>query len=291
MSKAEEVLAVARKQLGVKEFPANSNRTKYGKWYGLDGNPWCMMFVMWCFDQAGAMPALPVMTASCGELMRAARKAGCWITGGYKPGDVLIYDFPGGAATDHTGILVKCAGNIVTAIEGNTSVNNDSDGGMVMERNRKLSLVKGAVRPMWNRVPVEDTQEAVVSSGFLKVGDTVRFIGERQYFTSLETSRSVKARPCEAVVTLIRLGNAHPYHVKGSTVEGWVNAADVEDLGRRVTVRVSDFLAVRSGPGTQYTMKSRLCNGDTVTIVETSGEWGRLPDGGWVCLRYVEKQN
>ena len=291
MSKSEEVLSIAKKQIGTKEFPANSNRTKYGKWYGLDGNPWCMMFVMWCFHQAEALAALPMKTASCGALMRAAQKAGCWITSGYKPGDVLIFDFPGGAATDHTGILVRCSGSTVTAIEGNTSVGNDSDGGMVMQRIRKLSLVKGAVRPDWAKVEPAIEETAAKIPAAVKVGDTVKFTGERQYLSSLETAGSVKARPCNAVITLIRLSSAHPYHVKGPTVEGWVNAADVEDIGYRATVKVSDFLAVRSGPGTQYAMKDRLHNGDTVTIVETSGEWGRLQDGGWVYLRYVEKQN
>ena len=44
---AEKVLAVARGELGNTESPAGSNRTKYGKWFGLDGYAWCMMFVMW----------------------------------------------------------------------------------------------------------------------------------------------------------------------------------------------------------------------------------------------------
>lgn len=34
----------------------SNNYTKYGKWYGLDGQPWCDMFVSWCaymVDQGG----------------------------------------------------------------------------------------------------------------------------------------------------------------------------------------------------------------------------------------------
>lgn len=53
--------------------------------------------------------------------MRAAKAAGCWVTKDYRPGDVVIYDFPGGAATDHTGIIEKVALTGVVAIEGNTS--------------------------------------------------------------------------------------------------------------------------------------------------------------------------
>ena len=42
---ANEVLKLAAGELGYTESPANSNRTKYGKWFGFDGQPWCMMFV------------------------------------------------------------------------------------------------------------------------------------------------------------------------------------------------------------------------------------------------------
>ena len=65
---ANKVLAVARGELGNTESPAGSNRTKYGKWFGLDGYAWCMIFVMWCFGQVGALKLLPkIGRASCRE--------------------------------------------------------------------------------------------------------------------------------------------------------------------------------------------------------------------------------
>lgn len=145
---AEKVLTVAREELGNTENPAGSNRTKYGKWFGLDGNPWCMMFVMWCFSQAGALGLLPKRTASCGDLMRSAKAAGCWVTEDYRPGDVVIYDFPGGAATDHTGIIESVTASGVVAIEGNTSqAGSQSNGGQVCRKSRKYNVIVGAVRP------------------------------------------------------------------------------------------------------------------------------------------------
>lgn len=149
---AEKVLAVARGELGNTESPAGSNRTKYGKWFGLDGYAWCMMFVMWCFDQVGALKLLPKRTASCGDLMRAAKEAGCWVTKDYRPGDVVIYDFPGGAATDHTGIIEKVTLTGVVAIEGNTSQSgSQSNGGMVCRKNRPYSQIVGVVRPNYQK--------------------------------------------------------------------------------------------------------------------------------------------
>lgn len=150
MATAKRVLDIARAELGYTETPAGSNRTKYGKWFGLDGQPWCMMFVQWVFAQAGATDLLPALTASCGTLMRAGKAAGRWVTGNYQPGDVVIYDFPGGAATDHCGIVVTALTTGVRAIEGNTAVGDDSNGGAVMERTRPLSQVVGAVRPKYD---------------------------------------------------------------------------------------------------------------------------------------------
>ena len=53
MATAQDVLQVAIGELGTVESPANSNKTKYGAWYGMDGQPWCAMFVSWCFANAG----------------------------------------------------------------------------------------------------------------------------------------------------------------------------------------------------------------------------------------------
>ena len=170
MATAKDILAVARAELGYTESPAGSNRTKYGKWFGLDGQPWCMMFVQWCFRQADAQDLLPALTASCGALMRAAQEKGCWITGGYQPGDVVIYDFPGNnVKTDHCGIVEQLAGGGIMAIEGNTGSGNDADGGQVQRRVRSNKVILGAFRPdydkeevrMDNNIPDSYAAEAV----------------------------------------------------------------------------------------------------------------------------------
>lgn len=48
-----KVLQVAESQLDTKEFPPGSNKTKYGVWYGIDGQKWCAIFVSWVFNEAG----------------------------------------------------------------------------------------------------------------------------------------------------------------------------------------------------------------------------------------------
>ena len=144
-----DVALLAATQVGISESPPGSNNVRYNTWYyGREvsggGYPWCMVFVQWVFNRAGV--PLPARTASCGALMRAAQAAGRWVAEGYRPGDVVIYDFPGGAATDHCGIVEQAGAGTVTAIEGNTGSGSDADGGQVQRRTRPLSCVVGAVR-------------------------------------------------------------------------------------------------------------------------------------------------
>ena len=144
-----DVALLAATQVGISENPPSSNNVRYNTWYygrEVSGSsyPWCMVFVQWVFAQLGV--ALPQRTASCGALMRAAQMSGQWVTEDYRPGDVVIYDFPGGAATDHCGIVESVTDSGVVAIEGNTGSGSDADGGQVQRRSRAWSVIVGAVR-------------------------------------------------------------------------------------------------------------------------------------------------
>ena len=153
MATAKELLAVAVRQLNVREDPPDSNNVRYNTWYygrEVSGKvyPWCMAFVQWCFDQAGVK--LPARTASCGTLMNAAKSFGIWVTEGFQPGDVAIYDFSGKRrTTEHCGIVeAVLPGYGVQAIEGNTSeAGSQSNGGMVCRKTRPWKYIVGAVRP------------------------------------------------------------------------------------------------------------------------------------------------
>ena len=97
MATAKDILAVARKELGVKESPANSNNVKYNTayygqevWDGKAGGkfPWCMVFIWWLFHRAEADGLFygGRKTASCGTLMDYAKSHGQLVTGGYQIG-------------------------------------------------------------------------------------------------------------------------------------------------------------------------------------------------------------
>ena len=77
-------------------------------------------------------------------MMNAAKSKGVWVTDDYQIGDIPIYNFKG---SYHTGIIEAVNASTVTAIEGNTAVGNDSNGGQVLTRLRPLQVVRGALRP------------------------------------------------------------------------------------------------------------------------------------------------
>ena len=138
-----DVLNIACGQLGVTERPAGSNRTTYGKWRGLDGQPWCMSFVQWCFAQAGT--PLPHKTGSCSALLNWYQKnrPEC-VVKGPQPGDIAIFTF------GHTGIVERALPGSVMCIEGNTSPGqsgSQDNGGGVYRRQRNLALVRAFIRP------------------------------------------------------------------------------------------------------------------------------------------------
>jgi hypothetical protein len=150
----EAVIQIAKWQIGIMESPAGSNNVKFNTWYygrEVSGSayPWCMVFVVWCFHQAGFNLR---KTASCTNMANAYKKSGQWVTSGYKPGDIAMYDFDGNmdGETEHCGIITEVGNGYIMAVEGNTSASNNSNGGIVMERKRSLNVVTGACRPMYN---------------------------------------------------------------------------------------------------------------------------------------------
>lgn len=139
----KDVMKIAAGEIGVTESPTNSNKTKYGQWFGLNGQPWCMIFVQWCFFKAGQ--PLPHKTASCSGLLNWYEKSRpesvCYTP---QRGDIVIYNF------GHTGIVESVNGNTITAIEGNTSADGNGsqdNGGGVYRRRRSQSLVTAYIRP------------------------------------------------------------------------------------------------------------------------------------------------
>lgn len=140
---ANKIIKIAEKEIGYKESPPNTNKTKYGKWFGLDGHAWCAMFVSWVYDKAGVkLPKIGFTQpgyAGCQTAYAYFKKHG-WIVKTPKPGDIVLFDWNADGRYDHTGIFIKkLTDTTFESIEGNTSLTNQSNGGEVMRRKRKYS--------------------------------------------------------------------------------------------------------------------------------------------------------
>ena len=133
MSQLAEFIKIAQEEVGTKEEPANSNKVIYNN---NNGQFWCGYFVMWVAKQVGLKIPNCVYTPAGVEGFKGK---GLWVnaeTAKPKPGFISFYDFPGGAKTDHVGIVIKDNGDgTVTCVEGNTTADgkagSQSNGGEV----------------------------------------------------------------------------------------------------------------------------------------------------------------
>lgn len=118
---------------------------------------------------------------------------------------------------------------------------------------------------------------ATTAAGDLKVGDIVEFTGNTHY-TNSNAATGVKCKPGTAKITSIAKGAKHPYHLikeagGGSTVYGWVDAADIATSGGEevYTVVAGDTLwgiaQKKLGSGARWQEISKLNGLTSSTIV------------------------
>lgn len=169
LEKRKKVIDIALSKVGIKENPPNSNNVIFNTlFYGRevrDGDkagaiyPWCGTFCSEIFQEAG----IPL-----GNIGYRRGFAGCPYALGLlkdkdvkkqwgkeisfaeaQSGDLCFFDWQQDKKFDHVGILKSknILANTFQAIEGNTSIANDSNGGEVMERTRKYFGGVRFIRP------------------------------------------------------------------------------------------------------------------------------------------------
>lgn len=157
MATPEQILAIARREIGYCRFDDPKTGTKYGRWYAdLTGNnyysangvPYCAMFQSFIFYEGGqGAPGLP--GAYCPWIVDAGRRAGNFHPAREgRPGDLVLFDWEGDGVSDHIGIVEYNNGSYLTCIEGNTT-GPDGRSGSVARRTRAYSTVVGVIHPEW----------------------------------------------------------------------------------------------------------------------------------------------
>lgn len=165
MKTAADALAVARRNLGIKEGKNNAN--PYAEIAGDANNQaWCASFVRACLVRSGVLKKgapsayCPTFKASLPSVARAD----------VKPGDVMFLYFPSMERDAHTGLVEQVFPTYCITIEGNTDVAGGRTGGQVM---RKKRAYKGLsfVRPPYAEPSVKPAPKRTPADPILRVGN------------------------------------------------------------------------------------------------------------------------
>ena len=149
------VIDIAKAQLGYTELPVNN--THFGKWYGLNNQPWCAIFVSWVFNEAGLANKIAAQNkkgfASCSAgLAWFAKQNKLVPVGEAQEGDIVFFQFDADKEPDHVGIVQSHKKKLRTLYvwEGNTSSNktgSQSNGDGFYLKKRSYGIVMAIARP------------------------------------------------------------------------------------------------------------------------------------------------
>lgn len=154
----DKVINVALNEVGYLEKKSNSkldsktenagssNYTKYGKWYGLNPDLWCAMFLCWVFNKAyggniGKKLLCGKFSAACETLRQNFLSNSQYHTSNPKIGDVIFFKGTRHSGANHIGLVTNVTNNTVYTVEGNTSGGSTvvDNGGGVAKKNYSLS--------------------------------------------------------------------------------------------------------------------------------------------------------
>lgn len=144
-SVGKEALDLAITQIGTKESPFGSNMQKYGSWYGMNGVPWCAIFISWCFAHSGTtrfrysyVPAVHSDAIYCRNRLCVVRTP--------QPGDMACFNFSTRDAHIEFFEGWKATGSTFSSVGGNTGPVDFSNGGAVLRNTRYVQNVGAFVR-------------------------------------------------------------------------------------------------------------------------------------------------
>ena len=208
--KISEALTKAVNELGVSEYPADTNNVKYNTWYYgrmVEGReyPWCAVFISFLFKDN---QHLVKRTNSCQQMLE-------WFEGRNRivtdpqPGDIVFFKFKtNGRRTNHVGIVVSVQGkNNLTTIEGNTSMTSNDNGGRVMERRRTMKNIVAFARPEY--------EDASNYHPTLKKGSKGNSVAVLQTILEIDVDGDFGPKTKEAVIQFQKAHNLKPDGIVG----------------------------------------------------------------------------
>lgn len=155
----KKVLDLLRKNIGLGETPAGSNKNKIVTWYNknvdsIGPGPWCEMTNTWAMHTTGAKSlkkGRAYTVYACQDAQKGVNGSSWhWGTKGMKAGDQVYFDWDRHKGdvgyVDHTGTVEKINGDgTFYALEGNT-------GDKLLRKHRDGTYVVGYVRFKWSEI-------------------------------------------------------------------------------------------------------------------------------------------
>ena len=265
MSVRDEIVKIASEQVGYKEY--SNNMTKYGEWYGLQGE-WCDIFISWLASQVGILYTLIPKEAYVPNTAAWYKEKGLLKDKNYTPqkGDLILFDYNQNRVPDHIGIVEKVEGNVIHTIEGN-----------------KSKMVKRQAYAIGNSqiygiavVEYQDDNKKTIDEIAHEVLD--RKWGDNPYRRKALTEAGYDAQAVQDRVNEL-------WRAQQSSQHNMQNSAKF--CRGKYIVNTPKGLNVRSGPGTNYRIKKTYKNGTRFDTLEIKGDWARTPSG-WVNLNYCK---
>jgi hypothetical protein len=135
---------------------ATNNDTSFGKWFGLNNQPWCAMSASKMYFDAGAIASVANTKkgfASCDQWLKYLTKNNQLVPlGQAQAGDLVFFQFDTDAEPDHVGIVKyhNTALKYLQVWEGNTSSGksgSQSNGDGYYLKKRDYKLIMAIARP------------------------------------------------------------------------------------------------------------------------------------------------
>ena len=149
-----KLLSLCETKLGYQE--SGDNNTEFGKWFGLNNQPWCAMSASKMYYDAGMIKSVsskPRGYASCDEWLKYLTKKNQLVPlGQAQAGDLVFFQFDSDAEPDHVGIVKSHNKTLksMNVYEGNTSSDkkgSQSNGDGYYLKKRSYAIIMAIARP------------------------------------------------------------------------------------------------------------------------------------------------
>jgi hypothetical protein len=154
MIDTKKLMALCEASLNYTE--GTNNDTTFGKWFGLNNQPWCAMSASKMYFDAGAIKTVASTKkgyASCDQWLKYLTKNNQIVPiGQAQAGDLVFFQFDDDAQADHVGIVKSHNKTLkfMQVFEGNTSPNNkgsQSNGDGWYLKKRTYATIMAIARP------------------------------------------------------------------------------------------------------------------------------------------------